>query len=103
MPGLEYPFCHRLIPERLECCPSFPSLGPHVISLRHVALGFLVKEAPIGHWSQGVAFSADNHVILVTNMVEKDIQVFQWDGKILNDSGHRIKVKGGPVAIRTAE
>src|ERR1051326_9177216 len=50
MPGLEYPFCHRLIPERLECCPSFPSLGPHVISLRHVALGFLVKEALIGHW-----------------------------------------------------
>lgn len=31
-----------------------------------------VAEAPIGHWSQGVAFSPDGKLILVGNMVEKD-------------------------------
>lgn len=62
-----------------------------------------VAEALVGHWSQGVAFSADNHAILVTNMVEKDVQVFQWDGSSLRDTGRRIKVNGGPAAIRTAE
>jgi DNA-binding beta-propeller fold protein YncE len=58
-------------------------------------------EAPIGHWSQGVAFSADGRTILVGNMVEKDIQVFEWDGTTLR--GHRIKVNGGSAALRTAD
>jgi DNA-binding beta-propeller fold protein YncE len=62
-----------------------------------------VAEALIGHWSQGVVFSGDDHLILVQNMVEKDIQVFQWDGTSLRDTGQRIKVNGGPAAIRTAE
>ena len=62
-----------------------------------------VAEAPIGHWSQGAAFSADGRTILVGNMVEKDLQVFEWDGAQLRDTGHRIKVNGGPAAIRTAE
>jgi DNA-binding beta-propeller fold protein YncE len=62
-----------------------------------------LAEAAIGHWSQGVAFSADSRTILVQNMVEKEIWVFQWDGATLKDSGHRIKVKGGPAGIRTAD
>ena len=62
-----------------------------------------VAEAPIGHWSQGVAFSPDGKTILVGNMVEKDYWVFQWDGSTLRDTGQRIKMNGGPVAIRTAE
>ena len=61
-----------------------------------------VAEAPIGHWSQGAAFSADGRTILVTNMVEKDVQVFAWDGSVLRETG-RIKVNGGPAAVRTAE
>jgi hypothetical protein len=48
-------------------------------------------------------FSADGRTILVGNMVEKDLQVFEWDGAQLRDTGHRIKVNGGPAAIRTAE
>lgn len=60
-------------------------------------------EAPIGHWSQGAAFSADGRTILVGNMVEKEIQVFELTGNTLRDTGHRIKVKGGPAAIRTTE
>src|SRR5256712_14222968 len=62
-----------------------------------------VAEAPIGHWSQGAAFSPDGTTILVGNMVEKDYWVFRWDGSTLRDTGQRVKVNGGPAAIRTAE
>jgi DNA-binding beta-propeller fold protein YncE len=60
-------------------------------------------EAAIGHWSQGAAFSPDGRTILVGNMVEKDIQVFQWNGSALRDTGQRIKVNGGPAAVRTVD
>jgi DNA-binding beta-propeller fold protein YncE len=62
-----------------------------------------VTEAPIGHWSQGAAFSPDGKTILVGNMIEKDYWVFQWDGSTLKDTGQRVKVNGGPAAIRTVE
>jgi DNA-binding beta-propeller fold protein YncE len=62
-----------------------------------------VAEARIGHWSQGAAFSTDGKTILVGNMVEKDYWVFQWDGRTLRDTGQRVKVNGGPAAIRTAD
>jgi len=62
-----------------------------------------VAEAPIGHWSQGVAFSPDGKLILVGNMVEKDYWVFNWDGTALRDTTQRVKVNGGPAAIRTAD
>ena len=61
-----------------------------------------VAEVPIGHWSQGAAFSPDGKTILVGNMVEKDVQVFAFDGRALKEVG-RIKVNGGPAAVRTAE
>jgi DNA-binding beta-propeller fold protein YncE len=60
-------------------------------------------EAKIGHWPQGVAFSNDGQTIVATNMVEKDLQVFHWDGTSLKDAGQHIKLKGAPAAIRTAE
>jgi DNA-binding beta-propeller fold protein YncE len=65
----------------------------------------LVKaaEAPIGVWSQGIAFSADGRTLLVQNMADGEISVLSWDGTALKDTGARIKVKGGPAAIRTAE
>ena len=62
-----------------------------------------VAEAPIGHWSQGVIFSPDGKSILVGCMVEKEYWVFDWNGATLKDTGHRVKVNGGPAAIRTAE
>ena len=61
------------------------------------------SEAPIGHWSQGAAFSPDGKHVFVGNMVEKDIQVLALDGTILKDTGLRIGVKGGPAAIRFAD
>jgi DNA-binding beta-propeller fold protein YncE len=60
-----------------------------------------VAAAWVGHWSQGIAFSADSRTILVQNMVEKDIQVFRWDGSTLQDTGQRIKTNGGAAGIRT--
>lgn len=62
-----------------------------------------VAEAPIGHWPQGVAFSADGKTLLVGNMIEKEYWVFQWDGRALRDTGQRLRMNGGPVAIRTAD
>jgi DNA-binding beta-propeller fold protein YncE len=62
-----------------------------------------VAEAPIGHWSQGVAWTPDSKRLLVGHMVEKEYWVFSWDGTTLKDTGQRVKVNGGQVAIRTAE
>jgi DNA-binding beta-propeller fold protein YncE len=62
-----------------------------------------VAEAPIGHWSQGVVWAPDGKTLLVGNMVEKDYWVFAWDGSTLKDTGHRVKVSGGPAGIRAAE
>ncbi|HEX9181491.1 MAG TPA: YncE family protein [Burkholderiales bacterium] len=64
---------------------------------------FRLAEAPIGRWSQGVAFSADSKTLLVQNMVEKDIQVFRIADGQLRDTGERIALPGGGAAIRTAE
>jgi len=61
-----------------------------------------VAEAPIGHWSQGAAFSPDGRSILVGNMVEKEVWVFDWDGSLLKETA-RLKVNGGSAAVRTAD
>src|SRR5437870_3738408 len=60
-------------------------------------------EAPIGHWSQGAAFSPDGKHVFVGNMVEQEIQILSLDGTTVRDTGVRIAVKGGPAALRTAD
>ncbi len=62
-----------------------------------------IGEAPIGHWSQGAVFTDDNKTLLVSNMVEKNLQVFSIDGNSVKDTGHKIALKGGGAAIRTAD
>ncbi|MSO76335.1 MAG: YncE family protein [Alphaproteobacteria bacterium] len=61
-----------------------------------------LAEAKIGHWSQGVAFASDNKTILVGNMVEKNVQIFQLDDGKLANTGE-IKVGGGSAAVRFAD
>lgn len=61
-----------------------------------------LTEAKVGHWCQGLAWSKDNRKLLVQCMVEKEILVFDFDGKELKPAGS-IKVTAGPAAIRTAE
>lgn len=82
--------------------PFFNDAGRLVLLRADGAKLTKVAEAPIGHWSQGVAFGRDGRTILVGNMVEKDLQSFQFDGDTLKE-GPRIELRGGPVAIRTAE
>ena len=60
-----------------------------------------VADAPIGRWSQGIAFSRDGRTVLVQNMVERTIQVFRWDGAKLWP-GVALDMGAGPAAIGTA-
>ena len=60
-----------------------------------------VAEAPVGHWSQGIAFSRDGRTVLVQNMVERTVQVFRWDGTKLWP-GTSLEIGAGPAAIATA-
>jgi DNA-binding beta-propeller fold protein YncE len=60
-----------------------------------------VAEAPIGRWSQGVAFSKDGRTILVGSMIDRGLDVFRWeDGKLT--PGAKLDLGSGPAAIRTA-
>jgi hypothetical protein len=60
-----------------------------------------VVEAKIGHWCQGVAWSRDTRTVLVQCIVEREIQVYGFDGRRLTPSAP-LKVNGGPSGIRTA-
>jgi WD40 repeat protein len=78
--------------------------GGKLVILRVIGMSLnRIAEAPIGHWSQGAAFNADGTLVLVGNMVEKDVQVFEFSGAAVTDTGTRINVKGGPAAIRSVE
>lgn len=63
----------------------------------------VVSEAPAGDWAQGMAFSRDGRTLLVCNMADKTLGVYRVEGDRLRDTGQRIRVDGGPAAIRTAE
>ena len=45
-----------------------------------------VSEAPIGAWSQGAAFSKDGKIVVVGNMIQKNMQVFKNDDGKLTDT-----------------
>jgi len=60
-----------------------------------------VTEARIGHWCQGAAWSRDGRALIVQCMVEKQISVFNFDGRTLKPAG-AISVSGGPAGIRAA-
>jgi DNA-binding beta-propeller fold protein YncE len=82
--------------------PFYNAFGKVV--LLGVSGGRLVKlsEERIGRWSQGAAFSADSNVLLVQNMVEKDVMVFRIELDQLRDTLHRIKLSGGGAGMGTA-
>jgi DNA-binding beta-propeller fold protein YncE len=59
-------------------------------------------EAPIGTWSQGVAFSADSRMVVTQDMVEKRLLVFRiGEGGVTQ--AQSVAIPGGGAAIRTAE
>jgi DNA-binding beta-propeller fold protein YncE len=60
-----------------------------------------VAETKLGHWCQGAAWTSNGATVMAQCMVEKEIQMFGFDGKTLKPAG-AIKVNGGPGGIRTA-
>jgi DNA-binding beta-propeller fold protein YncE len=60
-----------------------------------------VATAPLGHWSQGIAFSRNGKTIIVENMVEKSLSVFRWDGAKLTP-GASVPLKAGGASLSTA-
>lgn len=82
--------------------PFYNAFGKVV--LLGISGGKLVKlsEERTGRWSQGSAFSPDSNLLLVQNMVEKDIQVFRIELDQLRDTYHRIKLSGGGAGLGTA-
>jgi DNA-binding beta-propeller fold protein YncE len=61
-----------------------------------------VAEARTGRWIQGVAWSRNSRIVVVQCMVEKELQLFRFNGNTLRAAGS-IKVNGGPSGIRTAD
>jgi len=59
--------------------------------------------ADVGNWSQGALFSPDGRKLLVQNMVQKDIAIYEVGANSVRDTGQRIGVKGGPAGIRAAQ
>jgi DNA-binding beta-propeller fold protein YncE len=59
-----------------------------------------LAEAPIGRWSQGVAFSKDGRTILVESMIDRGLDVFRWEDNNLTPGG-KLELGSGPAAIRT--
>ena len=60
-----------------------------------------VAEAPIGQWTQGIAFSRDGRTMLVQDMVGRRLQVFGWDGAGLTAQGD-VAMGAGAAAIGAA-
>lgn len=83
-----------------KASPFFSNYGlVKVMKLKNLRLRE-VDEAETGHWCQGVAWNRDGSLLLVQCMVEKQIQVFGFNGRKLTalDS---IRVDGGPAGLRT--
>lgn len=59
-----------------------------------------IAEAPIGRWTQGIAFSRDGKTMLVQDMVGRRLQVFGWDGNTLSPNGD-LDMAAGAAAIAT--
>ncbi|HTI80174.1 MAG TPA: YncE family protein [Acetobacteraceae bacterium] len=61
-----------------------------------------IDSAPVGGWSEGVAFSRDGRTVLVQSMQDRKIDVFRWDGRKLRQ-GKPLPIKdAGPETFATA-
>ncbi len=61
-----------------------------------------LDSAPVGAWSESIAFSRDGHTVLVQSMQDREINVFQWDGKKLRP-GKSLPIKdAGPETFATS-
>ena len=62
-----------------------------------------VAQADTGHWGQGATISKDNKLILLQCAAEREIEVFKFDGKTLEqDRSATIAMGARPGSIATA-
>jgi len=61
-----------------------------------------VAEAKVGHWCQGAAWSKNNLTVVIQCMVEKNLQVFSFNGRKLKSVG-TVALSGGGAGLRTAQ
>lgn len=61
----------------------------------------LVAVAPVGSWSEGVAFSRNGRTVMVQNMVEQNISILRWDGVHLTEAPP-LAIGSGPSALATS-
>jgi DNA-binding beta-propeller fold protein YncE len=63
-----------------------------------------IATADTGHWCQGVAWSKDDHEILLQCSMEREIEVFHFNGKSLTqDAAATLHFNARPGAIATAD
>ena len=87
---------------RAKTHPAFNDFGLlQVYSIEDTKLA-KVGEAKVGHWCQGAAWSKDNKTVVVECMVEKNLQVFSFDGSSLKPIG-TVPLSGGGAGLRTAD
>ena len=60
-----------------------------------------VDQAKVGHWCQGAAWSRNSRTVVIQCMVEKNMQVFSFNGRKLKPAG-TIALSGGGAGLRTA-
>jgi hypothetical protein len=63
-----------------------------------------VAETHTGHWCQGALFSKDDHTILLQCSVEREIEVFRFDGNmhLARDEAATLKFAAAPASMATA-
>lgn len=84
--------------------PTSPRYKDHALLTVFAVSGQTLSktaEAPLGKWSQGIAFSQNGGTIVVQNMVEKNFSVFGFaDGKLTPQPPLGVPV-GAPATIGT--
>jgi DNA-binding beta-propeller fold protein YncE len=87
---------------RAKSHPAFNDFGLlKVYSVKGTKLT-AVAEAKTGHWCQGVAWSRNNKTVAIQCMVERNLQLFSFNGKSLKPAG-AVALSGGGAGLRTAE
>ena len=87
---------------RAKTHPTFNDFGLlQVYSIDGTKLA-KIDEAKVGHWCQGAAWSKDNKTVVIECMVEKNLQIFSFDGHSLKAAG-TIALSGGGAGLRTAD
>jgi DNA-binding beta-propeller fold protein YncE len=85
--------------------PGTPSYNPDgLLKVYSVSGANLseVTEAKTGGWGQGATWNKDHSLLLLQSGIEKDIEVFRFDGKSLTRESADLRFDSRPGSIATA-